>query len=173
MKQKVLSFLLLMGVIAILAACGNKEAKPVAINEGTDICATCNMQVVDNQFATQIILENGKSLVFDDIGCMYAWVDDNANQKIDVQFVRDYNDKEWVKKEDATYVYNPSVITPMAYNVISFTDKADAEKFAADNEGSTLLTASELDTHKWEANKDMMEKNGVTDHTHSEDGMEK
>ena len=34
----------------------------------------------------------------------------------------------------------------MAYNVISFTEKADAEKFAADNEGSTLLTASELDT---------------------------
>ena len=135
MKQKVLSFLLLMSVITILAACGDKEVKPVAINEETDICATCNMQVVDNQFATQIILENGKSLVFDDIGCMYEWVGENTNQKMDAQFVRDYNDKEWVLKEEATYVYNPSVITPMAYNVISFTDKADAEKFAADNEG--------------------------------------
>ena len=173
MKQKVLSFLLIAGVITILAACGDKEVKPVAINEETDICATCNMQVVDNQFATQIILENGKSLVFDDIGCMYTWVESNKNQKIDTEFVRDYNDKEWVKKEDATYVYNPSVITPMAYNVISFTDKADAEKYVANNEGSTLLTASELDTHKWESNKDMMNKNGATEHTHSEDGMKK
>ena len=72
--KRVLSFLLLVGVISILAACGTKEVKPVAINEKTDICATCNMQVVDDQFATQVILENGKSLVFDDIGCMYKWV---------------------------------------------------------------------------------------------------
>lgn len=171
MKQKVLSFLLLVGVISILAACGDKEeVKPVAINEETDICTVCNMQVVDDQFATQIILENGKSLVFDDIGCMYQWVEENANQKIAAQFVRDYNDKNWVSKDDAIYVYNPSIITPMAYNVISFTDKADAEKFAADNEGSTLLTATELDKHNWDVNQEILEKNGATEHTHTEDG---
>ena len=174
MKQKIVGFLLLIGVISILAACGgDKKVEPVAINEETDICAVCNMQVVDNQFATQVILENGKSLVFDDVGCMYTWVKDNANQKIDAGFVRDYNTQDWVNKDEATYVYNQSVITPMAYNVISFTEKADAEKFAADNEGSTLLTASELDQHKWDANQDMMEKNGTEDHSHSEDGMKK
>ena len=32
--------------------------------------------VMDNQFATEIILENGKALKFDDIGCMYKWMDD-------------------------------------------------------------------------------------------------
>ena len=65
--------------------------------------------------------------------------------------------KEWVSQPEATYVYNPDVITPMAYNVISFTEKADAEKFAADNEGSTMLTASELDKHSWDTNQGMME----------------
>lgn len=174
MKQKVLSFLILLGVISMLAACGDQKAKPVAINEQTDKCATCNMQVLDDQFATQIILQNGKSLVFDDIGCMYKWVKDNPNQKIDAQFVRDYNDKKWVLKDDATYVYNQSIKTPMAYNVISFTKKADAEKFVADNAGSTLLTASELDKHSWDTNQDMMKKmqmNGTPNHTHSENGM--
>ncbi len=173
MKQKVLGLLFLIGVMSILGACGNKEVKPVAINEKTDTCATCNMQVVDNQFATQIILENGKSLIFDDIGCMYAWVNENEDQKIDTQFVRDYDDKEWVLLDDATYVYNQSIKTPMAYNVISFTDKADAEKFVADNEGSTLLTASELGQHGWATNQDMMMKNGTDDHSHSEDNMHK
>ena len=86
---------------------GDKKVTPVAINEKTDICTICNMQVVDNQFATQIILENGKSLVFDDIGCMHKWVDENANQKIDAQFVRDYKTQEWVSQPEATYVYNP------------------------------------------------------------------
>ncbi len=168
MKQKVLGFLLLISVLSILAACGgDKEVTPVAINEKTDICTVCNMQVVDNQFASQIILENGKSLVFDDIGCMHKWVDENANQKIDAQFVRDYKTQEWVSQPEATYVYNPDVITPMAYNVISFTEKADAEKFAADNEGSTILTASDLDKHSWDTNQ------GTTDHTHSEDGTMK
>ena len=55
-------------------------------------------------------------------------------EKIDAQFVRDYNTQEWVLVEEATYVYNQSVKTPMAYNVISFKDKADAEKFATENE---------------------------------------
>lgn len=171
MKQKILSFLFIVGVISILAACGTKEVKPVAINEKTDICEVCNMQVVDDQFATQLILENGKSLVFDDIGCMHQWVQENADKKIAAQFVRDYNDKEWVSKDEATYVYNPSIITPMAYNVISFKDKADAEKFKADNDGSTLMTATELDKHSWDVNQDILEKNGTTEHTHSEDGM--
>lgn len=174
MKQKILGFLLLVGVITILAACGGKEeVKPVAINEKTDICTVCNMQVVDNQFATEVILENGKTLVFDDIGCMHKWLTENSDQKVKAQFVRDYNTQDWVAKDKATYVYNPSVITPMAYNVISFTEKSDAEKFVAENKGSALLTASELDKHSWETNQDMMNKNGMKNHTHSEDGMKK
>lgn len=173
MKKKLLSFLLLISVMTTLAACGDKEVKPVAINEKTDICVICNMQVVDDQFATQIILENGKVFMFDDIGCMYKWVKENANQKIAAQFVRDYNTQEWVSLDNATYVYNPSVQTPMAYNVISFKDKADAEKFAKNNEGSTLLTASKLEKHIWDPNQDMMEKSGIEDHSHSEDGTMK
>ena len=88
------------------------------------------MAVVDNQHATQIVLENGKSIVFDDVGCMYEWLEGNPNETIEAEFVRDYNDKEWVLVDDATYVYNQSVKTPMAYNVISFKDEASAEVFA-------------------------------------------
>lgn len=172
MKKKVYSFLLLMSVIFVLAACGDKEVQPVAINEKTDTCATCNMAVVDDQYATQLILENGKSLVFDDIGCMYEWVDEHADQKVDAQFVRDYNNQEWVLVDKATYVYNQAIKTPMAYNVISFTEKAEAEKFAASNEGSTLLTASELGKHRWNTNQDMMmetkEEHGASKHSEME-----
>lgn len=172
MKKRVYSFLLLMSVLFVLAACGDKEVQPVAINEKTDTCATCNMAVVDDQYATQLILENGKSLVFDDIGCMYEWVDEHADQKVDAQFVRDYNNQEWVLVDEATYVYNQAIKTPMAYNVISFTEKAEAEKFAANNEGSTLLTASELEKHRWNTNQDMMmetkEEHGASKHSEME-----
>ena len=86
----------------LLAACGNEEVQPVDINEATDTCEVCNMAVVNNQHATQIILENGKSYVFDDVGCMYEWLGNNENEKIAAEFVRDYNDKEWILVDDAT-----------------------------------------------------------------------
>ena len=70
--------------------------------------------------------------------------------------------------DDATYVYNPSVKTPMAYNVLSFKDKASAEAFSTENEGSTLMTANELAQHGWEQNQDMMQKNMMENHSHSE-----
>ncbi|MFB5282938.1 nitrous oxide reductase accessory protein NosL [Peribacillus sp. Hz7] len=171
MKKKFFSFLVLIGVLSMLAACGDQEVQPVAINEETDTCATCNMAVADNQYATQVILENGKSLIFDDLGCMYGWLSENKDQKIDAEFVRDYDNKEWVSADDATYVYNQSVKTPMAYNVISFEQKADAEKFVADHAGSTLMTADELAKHSWTQNHEMMQNMGEG-HSHSEDGTE-
>lgn len=168
MKKKLFSFIALAGILMSITACGKDEVKPVAINEATDTCEVCNMAVIDDQHATEIILKNGKSMIFDDIGCMYEWVHANENKEIDAQFVRDYNDKEWILGEDATYVHNPSVKTPMAYNIVSFKDKASAEEFAAGNEGSQLLSASDLVDYGWEQNHEMMQKLDMKDHTHSE-----
>lgn len=163
------NLLRLMGltVLMLLAACGNDEVQPVDINAATDTCEVCNMQVANNQHATQIVLENGKSMVFDDIGCMYDWISNNQDEKR-TAFVRDYQDKEWILVDEATYVYNPSVKTPMAYNVISFKDTASAESFAAENEGSTVMTSNELAEHSWERNKDMMKKK-MENQSHSVD----
>ena len=170
MKQK-LGWILLMGLFMILAACGDKETEPAAIDEATDTCSTCNMAVADNQFATQVILESGKSLIFDDLGCMHDWLSKHEDEDIDTEFVRDFDDKEWVKADEATYVYDKSVKTPMAYNVISFKDSEDANAFAKDNKGSVVLKADELDDHSWERNSDDMNMHGKdSGHTHSEDG---
>ena len=53
----------------------------VAIDEKHDKCDICQIGVTDNQFATEIILENGKALKFDDIGCMYKWMEINSDEK--------------------------------------------------------------------------------------------
>jgi copper chaperone NosL len=168
MKKKLVYLVGMIGFIIILAACGNAEVQPVDINEATDTCEVCNMAVVNNQYATQIVLENGKSMVFDDVGCMYEWILSNENEEMKAQFVRDYHDKEWLLVDDATYVYNQSIKTPMAYNVISFKDKAAAEEFAAENAGSTLMTAAELAEHSWERNQDMMKGHNKENHSHSD-----
>ncbi|MBM4763810.1 nitrous oxide reductase accessory protein NosL [Bacillus sp. B15-48] len=164
------SFISFVAFILLLTACGNNEVQPVNINEATDTCELCNMAVANDQYATQIALENGRSIVFDDVGCMFEWSSSNANEEIAAEFVRDYNDNEWILVDDATYVYNREVKTPMAYNIVSFKDQASAEEFAATHEGSVLMTASDLADHSWEQNHEMMQKHKMENHSHSHSG---
>ena len=153
------SFKLLLSIIAVLtialSACGKKEVKPVGINEKTDKCSECNMAVMNNQFATEIILDNGKVYTFDDIGCLFNWKSENKDKKIAASFVRDYDTKQWINLEKAHYVYAKDVHTPMSYNVVSFKNEADAKKFAKDQNGEKL-SYSDLKSHEWKMNKDMM-----------------
>ncbi|MGX1195069.1 nitrous oxide reductase accessory protein NosL [Metabacillus sp. SLBN-84] len=165
---KMMTMLMLTGVILLLGAC-SQEVKPRAINEETDVCEVCNMAVMDNQFATQAILENKKVLTFDDIGCMFTWKNESM-EKIKATFVRDYNTEDWIESEKAFYVYEKSIKTPMAYNVISFAEEKDAKTFTEKN-GGELLSYEDLSNHKWEMNKEMMDMEGMEPHSHSEDGM--
>ncbi|HDR4448787.1 nitrous oxide reductase accessory protein NosL (plasmid) [Bacillus mycoides] len=157
MRVKYMLFAICLCMVFAIVGCGNKETKPVAINEKNDKCDICNMAVMDNQFATEVILENGKALKFDDIGCMYKWMDEHKNEKTQEKFVRDYNTKDWVAVDKATYVYDKSIKTPMAYNVISFKEKKDADSFVEKHTGE-ILSSKELAEHKWEMNKEMMGK---------------
>lgn len=144
-------------MMVFVTACGGTP-KAVAIEKG-DVCAYCNMAIKDDQFATEIILENKKVLKFDDIGCMMKWKKENSDKKIAVQYVRDYKTKAWVNYDKAAYVYAPGVKTPMAYSVLSFKNKADADKFSKGKTGSKVLEANDLKSHKWEMDKDMMKNN--------------
>src|SRR5699024_8797919 len=106
MKKLTGLFIGLMMII-ILVACGNGNAneqardnvnndltdetakyEPEAIDPNTDVCEVCAMAVADDQHATQIILENNRSLKFDDLGCLYNWLDENGEEDVGAQFVR-------------------------------------------------------------------------------------
>jgi len=155
-------------LLLILAACGGNndvkgdneevdaeettalEYEPEDINADSDVCEICAMAVADDQYATQIILENDRSLKFDDLGCLYEWVEENDEDEVGAKFVRDFNTEEWILLEDATYVFDEEIETPMAYGVISFKEKTDAEQYIEDNGFGELLTANDLADHKWE-----------------------
>lgn len=158
-KQPIFFGVLAAFVLATsVAGCGNAEPKPVAIDEKVDKCDTCNMLVHNNQYAVEMVQKNGKAMKFDDLGCLVSWTDKNGTEQVEAQFVRDYQTSEWVKIEEATYVFDQEIETPMAYNVISFKKKTDAEAFLAKHGHGELLTYDELLEHGWERNKDMMKK---------------
>lgn len=157
MKLKVLlSSLVMMLVISLLAGCGKESKEPVAINEETDKCATCNMQVDDGAYATQLITENGKVYKFDDIGCMNEWKSENSDEAVFIAFVRDNVTLDWVVFEDAYFAFDPSFETPMAYGIVTFKDKNDAQKFIDEKGVGKLMTSADLSSHTWERNKEKM-----------------
>ncbi|MBE3552315.1 MAG: nitrous oxide reductase accessory protein NosL [Kyrpidia tusciae] len=141
-----------------VAGCGKQAAQPAAIDPAVDKCAVCHMTVKDDHFATEIILADGQALKFDDLGCMNKWTQQNGTSQVAQRFVRDYNSSQWLKFEDATYVYDPNIVTPMAYNVVSFQNKADAENFLKQYPGGKLFAADQLGSHNWARNMEMMKK---------------
>ncbi|AXR17078.1 MULTISPECIES: nitrous oxide reductase accessory protein NosL [Bacillus] len=154
-KSFVTSFFIVL--LMVVVGCDKKGVQPVAIDDKKDKCDICNMSVTDNQFATEVILENGKAIKFAEIGCMYKWMEQHQEDKLQAKFVRDYNSKDWVELEKATFVYDKDISTPMAYNMISFQNKKDAETFVSKSKGK-LLTSQDLENHRWEINKNMMIK---------------
>jgi len=168
MKMKHWTFTLIMlWSIFLLSGCGAKYAA-VPINEDVDVCVICNMQVKDDAFATQLTTKDGQTYKFDDIGCMNEWKKQNGTDQIGMDFVRDYNDKEWIEYGKATYVYDASLRTPMAYGIVSFKDKPSAEAFVQEQGVGQIMTAEDLASHDWKQNTEGMDMHGAGQgHTHS------
>jgi len=165
--KKLMTFTIMAIVFTVLSACGGgKTYKPVAINEETDKCEICNMQVKDDAFAVQLTTKDGKTYKFDDLGCMNEWKQKNGTDNIGASFVRDYNNKEWITYEEASYVYDASLKSPMAYGVYSFKSKNDAQSFIDEQKKGTLMTAADLKSHSWKQNTDMMKN--MSGHGHDE-----
>lgn len=163
----IISGLMLM---LLFAGCSSEKYSPVAINEETARCETCNMAVKDDQFATQIITKDGQAYLFDDIGCMNEWMKENGTDQIGATFVRDYNSKQWIKYEHAHYVYDADIQTPMAYGVISFENEADAKKYVEQAGQGKLMIANDLSHHSWEVNHEHKQAHGKN-HDHSADAQ--
>jgi copper chaperone NosL len=174
MKRKMGFLMLMLILVFAVAGCNSEKAdkdtkkkdepkveekavEAKAIDEKVDKCENCKMAVGDNADATEIVLKDGKTLVFDDIGCMVnKWIRANGEEEIDVAFVRSHHDKEWLDYEKAVYVFDPKITTAMGYGVIAFKDEAGAQSFIDKNGMGTIMTKAELDKHEWPQDKNNM-----------------
>lgn len=149
-----------MTVMLLLTGCGaNDKPAAAAINPEADVCAHCNMAVPDNEHATQMILADGTVLKFDDIGCLIKHQDENELD-IAVSYVRDANTKEWIELEQATFLYDETIQTPMGYGILSFKDKAAAEAKQKEYPNGVIMGIADLKNHHWKRNMEHMKMNG-------------
>ena len=135
----------LSGVLILLAAlalagCAQQtgEPQPPEIAYGRDVCDRCGMMIDEPRFAAAVILANGQTLKYDDLGEMIMQHGAASQGAVRAWFVHDYHSEEWLRGETASYVLSPKLRTPMGFGVAAFADRASAEAFAATMSGTVM-----------------------------------
>ncbi|MEA3492346.1 MAG: hypothetical protein U9R27_10645 [Campylobacterota bacterium] len=127
---------LFLATVLLLVFSGCEQRSPTEMRRvhwDRDMCERCKMVVSDRHHAVQVInIATGRSYMYDDIGCVLLWFDD---EKIDWAgdakiWITDVATGEWI--DARTALYDTHNITPMAYG------------FAAHENNSTIKAGEEI-----------------------------
>ncbi len=111
--------------VLALSACAQAGSQPIAY--GTDECAHCQMAIMDQRYATELITAKGKVHKFDSIECMAKYEAVNGVEG-GLRYVTPYNAPgRLVPVEDALIIRTPKLPSPMGANLTAFTDISAAE----------------------------------------------
>ncbi|WP_313800857.1 nitrous oxide reductase accessory protein NosL [Cytobacillus sp.] len=140
MKFKVL--ILMSGLFFLLAACQSKAAAPIDIKSNEESCTECKMGIEELKSAAQIILEDGKPLLFDDIGCMINYLR-QKEPKYEAAFIHDFETEDWIDFDKSTFIQGTFIESPMSYGIAGFVSKEKASQFQKEH-GGDMYSKEEL-----------------------------
>ncbi|MGM0896595.1 MAG: nitrous oxide reductase accessory protein NosL [Bacillota bacterium] len=132
-----------------LAGCGETDFTPRAVQAETDVCAVCNMSITHEEYAGQLIEQDGDHLIFDDLGCLIEYINEMDTAELGAAFIKDAETNEWLNIERAAYVYAPDEWTPMAYHVLAFENIERARQWIEGGNEGELLTLEDLYGFDW------------------------
>lgn len=121
------SFLIFILISFIFLGCEKKITTELHdVHWDRDMCKRCVMVVSDRKHAAQVINPaDGRSYMFDDIGCWILWVQEEKLdwEKEAVIWITDGNTGKWINARTA--FYDTENITPMAYGFMAHKNKED------------------------------------------------
>jgi len=133
-------------ILALLLLAGCKQEADLDsqpdIMYGQDVCDECGMIVSEERHAASYTAVSGEVRRFDDIGGMLQY-DLRVNEDVHIYWVHDFNTEEWINAEEATFVLDNNLVTPMGWGVVAFSTTADADAYAAEH-GGTVATYAAL-----------------------------
>jgi copper chaperone NosL len=129
----------------LLAVAGSDEQhslQPPVIYFGQHECDVCRMIISDKRYAAAALVEDergqSQSRIFDDIGCLFQFEQDDPNLKIAARFVRDAQTSQWLDAARATYLHSLTLKTPMAFHVAACASPDQARTMQTDYPGGVL-----------------------------------
>ncbi|MGZ5220927.1 MAG: nitrous oxide reductase accessory protein NosL [Chitinophagaceae bacterium] len=143
-QKKVASVPVAIIALLLLAGCTPKAEK---IAFGKDNCAECKMTIMDPKFGGEIVTKKGKVYKFDDAHCVAVFLERRGVElnNIHQTLFTDYNDSnEFIKVKSAEFVVSSKLKSPMGGNAAAFKNKTEADKKAAEIEGSKVTNWATL-----------------------------
>ncbi|WP_418640755.1 hypothetical protein [Sulfurimonas sp. ST-27] len=123
-------FVTLTLTLITTTGCDKKSSSQVhEVHYDRDMCARCAMVISDRKNTVEVINPStGKYYLFDDIGCMVLWFDNEQIPWKDkaVIWVTDAKTGKWINARTA--YYDTENITPMAYGFSAHKSKDDITK---------------------------------------------
>ena len=132
-------------IIGFLFGC-NAEPRPIKFGE--DVCHHCKMKLMDPKYGAEVVTQKGKIFIFDDVNCLMSFreSEDGKNQEFKHILIVDYDNPEMLS--DATlsfYLKSEQFKTPMASNIVAFSDYETLKKYKSEH-GGVYLAWGELVT---------------------------
>ena len=123
----------------LLAACTGPA--PRAIAYGQEVCRHCHMTVADPRFAAELVTSTGRVYVFDDVGCLAAFVaaGEVPGDRIHSLWVYDFARPEaLLDAKTAVYLRVDSLRTPMGSHLAALRAGPAADSLRARMGGELL-----------------------------------
>ena len=134
---KVITISTLAILVALLSACSQK---PDEVHYRSDECAFCKMMITDSRFATQIVMDTGKSIKFDAIECMADYAEENKPELESAKmWVSDFNNPgNWIEVGNANFVKSEVVKSPMGESLLAFETEEERQKHLSEYPGKPI-----------------------------------
>jgi copper chaperone NosL len=137
--------ILLLISLFFLISC---SSEPRAINYGVDVCHHCKMKLMDPHYGAEVVTKKGKIYIFDDVNCLMSFLESEEIKEESIQhlLITDYENPETLT--DATlafYLKSEQFKTPMASQIVAFSDYETLKTYKAKN-GGVYMAWGELVT---------------------------
>jgi len=135
-----LKFVIVGGVMILMALLTACSQKPVEIHYGNEECAYCKMNISNNRFASQAVTETGKAIKFDAIECMANYTKEHKSELKSARFwVNDFSTPgKWVEAKNANFVKSEVVKSPMGESLLAFEEEKEMKEHLSEYPGKPI-----------------------------------
>lgn len=131
--------LYLIGIL--LASFGCSEQGPKKIKSGSDVCAFCQMTIVDERFSAQLITTKNKTYLFDDIRCLNNFIqakEITAGNTKQIYVANFQTPGNYLEVQNAYFMHSPEFHSPMGGNFAAFPSTATRNDAISEMGGEIL-----------------------------------